>query len=114
MVRRHDDGNDDGALSRKARPVWRTLTMIAAVLGAGATALASSKALARQEAESVIQPVSERLNVHLASMSEKQNVMAAYVAEERDARCATARNVYLLCLAARVQCEPVSAQCGDR
>jgi len=114
MVRRHDDDSDDGALSRKARPAWHVISLVITILGAGGAGVASAKAMARDEAKTVIQPFTETLNIHLASMTEKQLVMSAYVAEERDARCATARNVYLLCLAARVQCEPVSAQCGGR
>lgn len=50
-----------------------------------------------------------RLDNHI---NETEPAMAAFVREEREARCSIARNVYALCLRTAVACEPVSATCA--
>lgn len=111
MVRRHDDTDNEGALSRSARPVWRVLTLIASILAAGGSGLVAARAFAANAAGDVVAPVERKIDDHLSKMAGLQSVMAQYVDEERAARCASARNVFRLCMQARIECEPVGASC---
>ena len=94
--------------------MWSMIVLIGAILAGGGAGVASARAIARTEAEQVVAPVQTSLQIHLSEMLGKQAIMASFVEEERSARCAQSRNVYLLCMQARVRCEPVSANCGSR
>lgn len=67
MVRRAEDTDDTGALSRGARPTWAVLVLIAAILTAGGAVLAAERAVATVVAQEVVAPVARKLDDHLAS-----------------------------------------------
>jgi hypothetical protein len=87
------------APSRLPRDYRRTLTVAVVLVGILGPPFAYVYAIDR------------RLDTHLTGLEAKRQQMDDYVSEERAARCASARNVYRLCLAARIDCEPVEARC---
>jgi hypothetical protein len=105
MVRRHDDENDDGALSRRARPAWGLLALIGSILaGAGAVA-AAGHTVARAAAQEVVRPVEKKIDDHLAAMVPTRELMMSYVQEEREARRMLLRKIDALCRASpQAQC----------
>ncbi len=58
--------------------------------------------------------IDRKLERHIAEVEALRPGMFEYVAEERAARCSTTRNVYKLCVAAGVECEPVEARCQTK
>ena len=97
--RRQDDEDDTGALSRRARPTWSVLILIATILTGAGVVLAAEHAVAKAAAESVVAPVSRKLDDHLAAMIPTRELMQAYVAEERESRKMLTRKIDALCRA---------------
>lgn len=98
--RRADDMDDSGALARKAKPAWQLIGLIASILVAGGMAVAASRAVATEAAKEVVQPVSRKLDDHLARMEPLQMLMQEYVREQRENNRAVSRKIDALCRAA--------------
>jgi hypothetical protein len=78
-VRAGESAGEVGALSRRARPTWNVLLLIASVL-TGATAVAFiDAAAATRIAEKVVAPVEKKVDDHLLEMRGDRYRMEAYV-----------------------------------
>lgn len=99
MDRRIDDENDDGVLSRRARPAWGLINLIASVLAGAVAVLAAGRVLAIKAAEEVVRPVERRIDDHLAQIPPTRELMMRYVDEERESRKMLMKKVDALCRA---------------
>ena len=72
MARRDSDLDDDGALSRRARPTWQVMLLIGTILGAAVSVLAVDRFAAVAAAQEVVRPLERRFDSHLATAEEER------------------------------------------
>jgi hypothetical protein len=97
--RRDDDVDDDGALSRRARPTWQVLTLIGSILVAAGLGVAAAQTVANSEAQKVVAPVERKIDDHLAAVVPTRELMEAFVDEQRQFNRDARRQLEALCRA---------------
>lgn len=101
--RRHDDEDDEGVLSRRARPAWGLILMIGTVLAGASAVLAAQNYVAVAAAQDVVAvavaPVEKKIDDHLAAVQPKQDLMMQYVQEQREINRAMSKKLDALCRA---------------
>jgi hypothetical protein len=91
--------NDDGVLSRKAKPAWGVMVLIGSILVAAAGALGAARAVAKVEAQQVVAPVERKIDDHLAAVVPTKELMEAFVDEQRQFNRDARRQLEALCRA---------------
>lgn len=91
--------NDEGVLSRRARPAWGVIVLIGSILVGGAGAVAAAQSVARTEAQEVVAPVERKLDDHLAAMLPTRELMQEFVREQRASMQMMSRKIDSLCRA---------------
>jgi hypothetical protein len=97
--RRDDDVDDDGALSRRARPTWHVLTLIGSILVAAGLGVAAAQTVATSEAQKVVAPVERKIDDHLAAVVPTRELMQQFVVEQRASMQMMSRKIDSLCRA---------------